>query len=135
MLESLNRSVVFAGALMCMVIAVPAVVAIAALTDDGDDDPSNWVFLALFAVVTAYLLGGALAGRAVPHAPFINGSAASLLAFVLVQGLFVVLILFRGESFNVVALVFNGLLAASFGTVGAWIGARWGRKAPGPLAS
>lgn len=124
---------VFAGALMCMVIAVPAVVAIAALTDDGSDDPSNWVFLALLAVIIAYLLGGALAGRAVPAAPFINGSAASLLAFLLVQGLFIVLIVIRGESFNVVALVFNALLAASFGTVGAWIGARWGRAAPGPL--
>ena len=135
MLESLNRSVVFAGALMCMVIAVPAVLIIAALTDDGNDDPSNWVFLALFAVIVAYLLGGALAGRAVPTAPFINGAAATLLAFGLVQALFVILILLRGEGFNIVALVFNGLLAASFGTVGAWIGARWGRKSPGPLAS
>ena len=122
-----------AGALMCMVIAVPAVLDIAALTDDGDGDPSNWVFLALLAVTIAYLLGGALAGRAVPHAPFINGAGATLLAFALVQGLFVVLILIRGDSFNVVALIFNGLLAASFGTFGAWFGARWGAKVPGPL--
>jgi len=119
--------------MMCLVIAVPAVIVISVLTDNGNDDPSNWVFLALIAVVMAYLLGGALAGRAVPTAPFTNGAAATLLAFVLIQVLFIALRLARGDDVNIIALIFNGMLAASFGTFGAWFGARWGTAAPGPL--
>jgi len=122
-----------AGAMMCLVIAVPAVIVLSSLTDDGNDDPSNWVFLPLIAVVIAYLLGGALAGRAVPTAPFINGAAATFLAFLLVQTLFVILRVARGDDVNIIALIFNGMLAACFGTFGAWFGARWGTAAPGPL--
>jgi putative membrane protein (TIGR04086 family) len=127
-LDSLNRSVVLAGAMMCLLIAVPAVIVVELLSDGDNDDPSNWTFLALIAIVIAYLLGGALAGRAIPNAPFINGAAATLLAFVLVQGLFIVLRLLRDDDVNVIAFVFNGLLAASIGIVGGWFGARWASR-------
>lgn len=133
MLDSLNRSVIFAGAMMTMIVAVPAVIVIAVLTDNGNDDPNNWTFLAFAFVLIAYLLGGALAGRAVPSAPFVNGAAATALAFLLVQGLFILIRLARGDDFSVVALVFNGLLAASVGTFGAWFGARWAARYPHPL--
>ena len=63
MLDSLNRSVVFAGALMTLIIAVPAALVSGLLSDGGGTDQSNWVFLALLAIIIAYLLGGALAGR------------------------------------------------------------------------
>ncbi len=119
-----------AGALMTLLIAVPAAVVTAWLSDDGATDESNWTLLALLAIVVAYLLGGALAGRAEPLAPFINGAAATLLAFVVIQFVGIVLRLFRGDDVNLVALVFNGLLAASFGTFGAWFGARWAARYP-----
>jgi putative membrane protein (TIGR04086 family) len=133
-LDSLNRSVVMAGAMMTLLIAVPAAIVTAWLSDDGATDESNWTLLALLAIVIAYLLGGALAGRAVPTAPFVNGAAATLLAFVIVQGVAVVLRLSRGDDINLVALLFNGMLAASFGTFGAWFGARWAARHPHPLA-
>ena len=134
MLDSLNRSVVLAGAMMTLLIAVPAAIVTAWLSDDGATDDSNWTLLALLAIVIAYLLGGALAGRAVPTAPFTNGAAATLLAFLVVQAFAIALRLARGDDVNLIALVFNGLLAASFGTVGAWFGARWAARRPHPLA-
>ncbi len=123
-----------AGAMMTLLIAVPAAIVTAWLSDDGATDESNWTLLALLAIVIAYLLGGALAGRAVPTAPFVNGAAATLLAFVIVQGVAIVLRLGRGDDINLVALLFNGMLAASFGTFGADFGARWAARHPHPLA-
>lgn len=110
--------------MMCLVIAVPAVAVSSLLSDDTSTDQSNWTFLALLAIVIAYLLGGALAGRAMPTSPFTNGAAATLLAFAIVQIVGIVLRLSRGDDINLIALVFNGLLAASLGTFGAWFGAR-----------
>lgn len=129
MLDSLNRSVVFAGAMITLIIAVPAALLSGLLSNDGGGtDQSNWVYLALLAIIVAYLLGGALAGRAIPTAPFINGAAATLLAFTIVQGIGIILRLSRGDGVNIIALIFNGLLAASFGTVGAWLGLRWASR-------
>ena len=120
--------------MMTLLIAVPAAIITAWLSDDGATDDSNWTLLALLAIVIAYLLGGALAGRAVPTAPFTNGAAATLLAFLVVQAFAIALRLARGDDVNLIALVFNGLIAASFGTVGAWFGARWAARRPHPLA-
>ena len=119
--------------MMTLLIAVPAAITSAGLSDDEATDQSNWTLLALFAIVVAYLLGGALAGRAVPSAPFINGAAATLLAFTVVQVAGIVLRLARGDGVNLIALVFNGLLAASVGTFGAWFGARWAARTPPPI--
>lgn len=128
MFESLNRSVVVAGAMMTLLIAGPAAIVTAWLADDDGGNESNWTLLALLAIVIAYLLGGALAGRGVPEAPFGNGAAATLLAFVVIQGIGIAFRLGRGDGINLVALVFNGLLAASFGTFGAWFGGRFGSR-------
>lgn len=109
----------------CLVLAVPAAIASSLLADDsGSTDQSNWVFVALLVIVVAYLLGGGQAGRLAPRSPFVNGAAATFLAFSLVQTVGIVLRLFRGDDISIVGIVFNGLLAASFGTVGAWFGAR-----------
>lgn len=124
MLDSFNRTAVVIGAAWCLVIAVPAAVIAALLADDGSTDQSNWVFLALLAIVVAYLVGGAEAGRRAPATPFLNGAAATLCAFALVQVVGIVLRLARGDDVSIIGIVFNALLAASFGTVGAWFGAR-----------
>lgn len=128
MFESLNRSVVLAGTTMTLLLAVPAAITSSVLSDDGAENQSNWTLLAALVVMIGYLLGGALAGRAIPSAPFANGAAATLLAFALIQGVGIILRLSRGDDISIVALVFNGLLAASIGTFGAWFGVRWAAR-------
>lgn len=127
--DSLNRSAVLAGAVACLVLAVPAAIVTAVLgDDDGGTDQSNWVLVAFLVIVVAYLLGGAVAGRRAPTVPFINGAAATFLAFAGVQVVGVVRRIIADETISIGALVFNALLAPSIGVVGAWFGAR--RAAP-----
>ena len=128
--NALDRRAVLTGAVWCLVIAMPAAVVQSVLADeDAGTDQSNWVFLALLAIVAAYLLGGAQAGKRALDAPFLNGAAATVAAFGVVQLVGIVVRLARGDGISVVALVFNALLAASIGTVGAWFGARRGAAA------
>ncbi|MDW3218554.1 MAG: hypothetical protein R8F63_08045 [Acidimicrobiales bacterium] len=125
MLHSLNRSAVLVGAAWCLAIAVPAAIVTAVLADDdAGTNQSNWVLVALLAIVVAYLLGGAQAGRRVPDVAFLNGAAATLLAFAVVQTIGIVRRLIADEGISWSGLVFNALLAPSIGIVGAWFGAR-----------
>lgn len=125
MTESLDRNAVLAGAVWCVLIASPAAVAQGLLADDdAGTDQSVWVFVALAVIVTAYLVGGAIAGARVTDAPFINGATATLAAFVAIQAVGAVVRLARGDGLSLVAIVFNALLAASIGALGAAYGAR-----------
>ena len=125
--SALDSNAVLAGTILCLLVAVPAAVLQGFLADDdAGTDQSAWVYVALAVIVVAYLLGGALAGRAVPTAPFVNGAAATTLAFVVVQGVGAVVRVARGDEFpSLVGIVFNALLAASIGALGAGFGARW----------
>ena len=79
------------------------------------------MFLALLALVVAYLFGGAQAGFRAPSAPFVNGPAATFIAYALVQTVVGVL---EDADVSIEGVIFNGLLASSIGTVGSWFGAR-----------
>lgn len=130
--DALERPAVLTGALWCLALAVPAAVVQGVLADDDTGtDQSAWVFVALLAIVVAYLLGGAMAGRRALDAPFVNGAAAAFSAFAVVQVVGIIVRVVRGDGVSPVALVFNALLAASIGTVGAWFGARRGAAAAG----
>lgn len=120
---ALFPAAVRSGAAVCLVVAVPAAVAQAVLADGEGGERSNWVYLTLLAIVVAYLAGGAAAGRKATAAPMINGAAAAVAAFAAVQLVAGVIRLVGGDGINPLALVFNVLLAASIGTVGAGIGA------------
>lgn len=123
MLSALNVPAVQRGALLCLVIATPAAVVSRLFADDeGGTDQSSWVFLALLVIVVAYLIGGAAAGRRAISAPFVNGAAATLAAFVVVQVIGGVIRLVQGEGLSPVGIIFNALLAATIGVVGAGIG-------------
>ncbi len=134
MTAALNVPAVRHGAIICLLIAAPAAVVQRVLAeDDGGTDQSNWVFLALFAIVLAYLIGGAVAGRRSPDAPFVNGAAANLAAFVAVQVIAAVVRLVQGDGLSIIGIVFNALLAATIGVVGAGIGVwRATRTSPEP---
>lgn len=126
---ALNVPAVLRGAIVTIVVAVPAVLVIGALgdTDDGTDQ-SNWVYLAFLAVVIAYIVGGWIAGRRSPGGPFLNGAVASGAAFVVVQ---VVAWIVSSDGINVVGAVFNLLLAATIGVVGAGFGGMRGTLVDG----
>jgi hypothetical protein len=124
-LNSLNRRAVLIGAAWSLVLLVPSAIVISVAGDeDGGTDQTNWVLVAFLLIVTGYLLGGAQAGKRTPNVPFINGAAAPLLAFGLVQGVGIVRRLIADEGITWTGLVFNALLAPSIGIVGAWFGAR-----------
>ena len=122
MSRSLFPAAIRAGAAVCLVVTVPAAVAQAILADGDGGEQSNWVYLTLSAIVVAYLVGGAVAGRTATAAPMINGAAATVAAFAVVQLVAAVIRVAGGNGINPLALVFNVLLAASIGTVGAGIG-------------
>ena len=109
---------------MCLMIAAPAAVISRLLADsDGGTDQSNWVYVALLAIVIAYLVGGSIAGRLAADAPFVNGAAATLSAFAIVQVIGGVIRIAQGDGLSPVGIAFNALLAATIGVVGAGFGA------------
>ncbi len=114
---ALNAPAVLRGALVTLVIATPAVLIIGALGDTNDGtDQSNWVYLAFVFVVMAYLVGGWVAARRATDGPLFNGAIAPGAAFVVVQ---VIAWIVSGDGISLVAAIFNLLLAASIGVVGA----------------
>ncbi len=129
MSKSLFPAAIRAGAVTCLVITAPAAVIQAILSDSGETRQSNWVYLTLLAIVAAYLLGGAVAGRLATDAPMINGATATLIAFAVVQSVAAVFRIAGGDGINPLALTFNALLAAAIGTVGAGIGAYLSNRA------
>ena len=124
MTDALNVAAVRRGAIVCVLIAAPAAVISRLLAgDDTSTDQSNWVFVALLAIVVAYVVGGATAGRSAPEAPFVNGAAATLAAFVVVQAIGGVIRIVQGDGLSPLGIIFNALLAATIGVVGAGLGA------------
>lgn len=126
---ALNVPAVLRGALVTLVIATPAVLVIRELgdTDDGTDQ-SNWVYLAFLFVIVAYVIGGWTAGRRAPEGPFLNGAAAPAAAFAVVQ---VIAWIASGDGISIVAAIFNLLLAATIGVVGAGFGSMRGTLVDG----
>ena len=124
MLALVDRNAVVQGAIACLLLAVPAVVLLALADRSDDGDESNWVLAVLALIVAGFLWGGARAGRRARQAPFLNGALAALTVFVLVQAVAAVVNILDGDGINVIALLFNALLAASIGTLGAWVGIR-----------
>jgi hypothetical protein len=119
----LVRPAVSRGALISLVLAAPAAGAQRLLAGSSTDgDPSNWTMVAMLIIIAAYLWGGAAAGRRAPHAPFVNGACATSAAFIVVQSIGAILRLVAGDGVSVLGMVFNLLLAATFGVVGAGIG-------------
>jgi putative membrane protein (TIGR04086 family) len=106
-----------------MVVTVPAAV-LGERTADGADDPSNLVFLWFAVVLAGFVLGGWLAARTAPAAPFSNGAVAALVAYALVQGVGVVLLLARDEPLRPAQLAFNALVAYASGLLGGLLGSR-----------
>lgn len=124
----IDRLGILRGATVAICICLPAALAAQALVDvpEGDDPPAT-VFLFFALVLVGFAVGGWWAARSAPAAPYSNGAVAALAAFVVIQGIALVVRLVAGDPVNIPALVFNGLVAYGAGLLGAAI---WTRRQP-----
>lgn len=107
------------GAAVGAVISLPA--AIVANLSSVD---SSLRGLTLAVILVALGWCGWVAAKAAGDRIIVHGALAALSAFVIVQGIGVVLRLARGDTVHPVAIVFTGLLSASCGMIGAELGYR-----------
>lgn len=110
---------VFIGALVTLVMAVPPAVIAQVQSDRDALEGSNWVLLLFALVLVGFMIGGGVAARRDPGNPLVNGAAAALVAFAVVQGFGIVRRLADGDDIRWLGIAFAALLAASCGTVGA----------------
>jgi hypothetical protein len=122
----IDRLAILRGASVAICICLPAALAAQALVDvpEGDDPPAT-VFLFFALVLAGFAVGGWWAARSAPAAPYSNGAVAALAAFLVIQGIALVVRAVGGEGTNIVAIVFNGLVAYGAGLLGAAI---WSRR-------
>jgi putative membrane protein (TIGR04086 family) len=123
----LDRRAVAAGAVLAIVVALPAAL-IGEAAADGEDDPSGLVLLCFFVVFLAFVAGGWLAARRAPDAPYSNGAVAALAGFAVIQLGGVVANVVQDEPVRMASIAFSALLATASGLVGSLIATR--RAAP-----
>jgi predicted permease len=119
----LDLRAVGAGALLAIVIALPAAL-VGEAAADGDDDPSGLVLLCFVVVLVAFVAGGWLAARRAPEAPYSNGAVAALVGFAVIQLGGVVANLVQDDAVEVASIAFSALLATASGLVGALMATR-----------
>lgn len=118
-LKDLDPRAVVIGAIVALAIAVPPAVLAQIQSDRDTLEGSNWVLVLFAVVLLAFIIGGYVAARRGPVAPLVNGAAAALLAYALVQGYGVIRRLADGDEIRWLGILFAALLATSCGTVGA----------------
>ena len=124
-MSELDRRAIGAGAVVALVIAVPPTLIAQALNSlDAIDSDSAWLALFLPIVFAGFVLGGYSAARRVTESPLAHGAAAALAAFVAVQLIGIVRQLVAGDDIEWVGIVFNALLSACLGVIGAMVATR-----------
>ena len=123
-MTTLELEPIVKGAAASIVVCLPLALLSQAIADSTDDDPSRWAFVLFFGVLLGFVLGGYVTARSCRDYPYTNGAVAALAAYVVIQGVAVVVRLVGDEDVRVVAIVFNGLVSYGCGLTGALIGAR-----------
>jgi hypothetical protein len=123
-LTVLDRDALLKGAATSIVVCLPLALVSQALTREHRDDPSRWVFLLFLGVLLGFVAGGWVAARAAAGVPYSNGATAALAAYVVIQGIALVVRLIGGDPVHVVVMVFNGLIAYGCGLTGALLATR-----------
>jgi len=112
-----------AGAVLVVVIALPAAL-VGEAAADGEDDPSRLVLLCFVVVLLAFAAGGWLAARRAPDAPFSNGAVAAVVGFAVIQLGGVVANVVQDDPVRLASIAFSALLATASGLVGAIVATR-----------
>ncbi|MGI9030171.1 MAG: hypothetical protein ACR2HP_09330 [Ilumatobacteraceae bacterium] len=118
----LDWDAVRAGALVCLVFAVPFSIAARWAADDGNGGLATG--LVLVAVVGFLLGGGCAAWVQRVDAPLTHGVVTAGLTYVVAQAVFIVVRLVRGDDVQWFAVVFNLTVATFAGLVGGLLGQR-----------
>lgn len=124
MAKMIEWPAVLKGMAVSIVVCLPLALLSQAIADSTDDDPSRWAFLLFFGVLLGFVLGGYVTARSTHDYPYTNGAIAALAAYLVIQGVAIVVRLVGDDPVRVVAVVFNGLVAYGCGLTGALIGAR-----------
>jgi predicted permease len=119
----LDARAVGAGAVLAIVVALPAAL-VGEAAADGDDDPSGLVLLCFVVVLLAFVAGGWLAARRAADAPLSNGAVAALTGFAVIQLGGVVANLVQDDPVRGASIAFSGLLATASGLGGALLATR-----------
>jgi hypothetical protein len=128
-LEEIDRDAIRAGALVATVIAAPAGAAQLLLDSRYGAEASAPLGLV---ILLAFAAGGYQAGKRSKARPLTDGALGAMLAFAVVQAVFLVLgALGAGDDQSVhpAAIVFSAMLATSCGIVGGQVGATRRRQA------
>jgi uncharacterized membrane protein YeaQ/YmgE (transglycosylase-associated protein family) len=121
-MRDLDWRAVGTGVLAALVLALPAGLIGAIVVND---ESNNGVFVFYVAILAGMLIGGYVAGSKRPDTPLTHGAVAGAGAFVAAQAVTVLVRVARGNHLRPAAVyVFNLLLAASLGIVGALIAER-----------
>jgi ABC-type transport system involved in multi-copper enzyme maturation permease subunit len=90
-----------------------------------EDETSNGVFVFFLVIMIGMLAAGFVAGSKRPDTPFIHGAAAAAATYVVAQGITLIVRAATGSELrSPVVYVFNLLLMASIGVVGALVAER-----------
>ena len=118
---SVDRSAVFAGARLAVIVAVPAIILGQALESAAGGN----AVIALYLVILGGLCaGGRLAALRQPESPLTHGALAAMAAYLtLVLAIVLIQLALGREVADPVSLVFNGLMAASAGMFGGYLAA------------
>lgn len=114
------------GAVTALVVALPAGILNQLLVDSGDVEKTSPV---TYLFVLLILFGGAAGGWAVirlaPTARLAYAAGAAALAYVLVQGIGVLIRLVSGDTISWLSYPFLALLMATCGMLGGMFARRW----------
>jgi putative membrane protein (TIGR04086 family) len=118
----LDRIAVVKGSAVAIAICLPVTIVANVI---HDENPDSALLPLLFVLVAAgFGVGGFVAGRARADAPFSNGAFAALTAFLVIQGIAVVVRVAGDEPIRVGAIVGAALIAYAAGIIGAALARR-----------
>lgn len=119
-MRALDLKAVARGAAVAVGLALP--VSLVGLVVVGGDDSIVFAFLVL--VLVGLSAGGYVAARRVPGAPLLNGAAAAVGAFALIQAVGIVRRLATGDTVSLPSVAFAAFLAYCCGLLGGAVASR-----------
>ncbi len=119
----IDWTVIRSSALAGLMIIVPAAL-VSQWLASGD---GAWPFLFLLVVLIGFVVAGFGAGFLRSDTPMKHGAISAIAAYVVVQTVFAVVRLARGEDLNPITYPLLALMAGSFGLLGGLFG-DWHRR-------
>ncbi len=120
----LERSAVLRGAAAGFAVAALVILLwnlVDAVADLGD---SSLIFVFYLVVLAGWVVGGRVAARGAPGAPYTHGALAGLVSALAIAVVVVIAAVARGQDVPAAAMVFHVIVATSAGIVGSLLAGR-----------